>query len=79
MGSGQSIEDEIFNLRLASKQLLRQSQQCSKAEKDERLKVSGGGRANTWAWAENVRVFDATWRVWLAVPRRFGADSMSAR
>lgn len=43
MGSGQSIEDEIFNLRLASKQLLRQSQQCSKAEKDERLKVSGAG------------------------------------
>lgn len=39
MGNGSSLENEIFNLKFAAKQMQRQSQQCTKAEKTEKLKV----------------------------------------
>lgn len=39
MGSGQSLEDQVFELRFNAKQLARESGKCAKAEKAERLKV----------------------------------------
>jgi len=39
MGARMTMEDQIIELRMASKQMKRQSQKCSKQEKAEQMKV----------------------------------------
>eukprot|EP01066_Platyproteum_vivax_P009107 Platyproteum_vivax@DN3980_c0_g1_i2.p1 len=39
MGNKQSMEDAIFNLKLKSKQMTRESGKCEKQEREEKMKV----------------------------------------
>ena len=39
MGQRMTLEDQIIELKMASKQMKRQSQKCKKQEKGEQIKV----------------------------------------
>ena len=39
MGNGPSVEENLFNLKFTSKQMIRESQKMEKQEKAERIKI----------------------------------------